>query len=312
MELLATNIKQCFSGIQTFIDHRWLPCRSKFNPRKSRPRRHAPVTSFYLLDYDRRIAEMGIEHEPPAFQIIGQKLIFKKGRWTAQSCNGIFTSSQPDLLKNVREKNRVLQDQNNILQLKLELVMDMLTETTAGLLLMEEEEEETEGKEKEKKEEEEEEEDAEEELEELEMKTCPKKLPKPISAYDLESSDYEYDEELLTSQWRNRYSMPTLSFDDESEYSEEVVYTKRPQDKPKVCPMKRAARAKARSRANIRQSSGARSLLPPKTRSSPKVCKLELEPEPKPKTCPRRKPKPKPKSVRQTDGVCPMKKGSKI
>ncbi|XP_043560153.1 protein FAM50A [Chiloscyllium plagiosum] len=226
--------------------------------------------------------------------------------------NHSLQCGKPDLLKNVREKNRVLQDQNNILQLKLELVMDMLTESTAGLLLMEEEEEETEGKEKEKKEEEEEEEEAEEELEELEMKTCPKKLPKPISAYDLESSDYEYDEELLTSQWRNRYSMPTLSFDDESEYSEEVVYTKRPQDKPKVCPMKRAARAKARSRANIRQSSGARSLLPPKTRSSSKVCKLELEPEPKPKTCPRRKPKPKPKSVRQTDGVCPMKKGSKI
>eukprot|EP00061_Rhincodon_typus_P008489 g31129.t1 len=283
MELLANNIKQCYNSIQTFIDQHPLPYRSKFRPRKCRPRRHAPVTSFYLLDYDRRIAEMGLEHDPPAFQIIGQKLTFKKGRWTAQSCNGLFTSSQPDLLKNVREKNRMLQDQNNVLQLKLELVMDMLTETTASLLLMEEEDEETEGKEKEEKKEEEEEEEVEEEFEEVEKKTCPKKLPKPMSAYELESSDYEYGEELLTPQRRNEYSLPALSFDDESEYSEEVIYTRRPQDKPKICPMRRAARAKERAHASMHQNLGTRSLLGPKTRSSPKVCKLELEPEPKPK-----------------------------
>ncbi|GCB78645.1 hypothetical protein scyTo_0015858 [Scyliorhinus torazame] len=308
MEQLAHNCRQCCYCVQTFFEQLPLPCRSKFWPRKCRPRCHAPVSSFYLLDYDRRIAELGLEHEPPAFQIVGQRLTFKRGRWTSQSCHGLFPSSQTDLLKNAREENRILQDQNNVLQVKLEVVMDMLTETTANLLLLEEEEEETEGKDEEKKEEEE------EELVEVENQMCPKKPPKQTCQYDVDSSDFEYGEDLLVPvQWNYKYPKSLTSFEEESEYSEELNLTRYPQGKakPKICPLKRAARAKDRARLSMRQGSRVKYSVPPKTKSSPKVCKLELEPEPMRKTYPKRRaesrPKPKPRSVKQTDGVCPMK-----
>ncbi|XP_067851861.1 histone H3.v1-like [Heptranchias perlo] len=306
---LFHNFKDFIDYIKTFFEQLSLPCRCKFNPKRSPLRKHAPISSLYLLDYDHRIAELGLDHEPPVFRISGQRLTFKKGRWISQSCQGIFPSSQSDLVKNVKERNRLLQDQNNVLQLKLELVMDMLTETTANLLLLEEDEDETEEREQQEEEEEKEE----------EKKTCPKKLPTRSNKYEVDSSDFELEEEVTPSQRGNRYEMEPTSTEDESGYSElkSRVFTKKPQGevKPKVCPMRRAALAASRARASSNKypNPKAQLLFPSapvsKTKSSPKVCKLELEPKPKPK---RRRAESRPKPVKPTNGTCPVKKGSRL
>uniref|UniRef100_A0A4W3HEM4 Chibby family member 3 n=1 Tax=Callorhinchus milii TaxID=7868 RepID=A0A4W3HEM4_CALMI len=115
----------------TTTDHP-LPCTNKFKPRKSVPRKNPPISSLYYLDYNHRLAELGLEHEPTELRFNGQRFTFRKGRWVSHS-RDMDNSSQSDLVKNMRERNRLLQEQNNILTLKMETLMDMLTETTANL-----------------------------------------------------------------------------------------------------------------------------------------------------------------------------------
>ncbi|XP_007906367.1 protein chibby homolog 1 [Callorhinchus milii] len=122
--------------IKFFIESHPLPCTNKFKPRKSVPRKNPPISSLYYLDYNHRLAELGLEHEPTELRFNGQRFTFRKGRWVSHS-RDMDNSSQSDLVKNMRERNRLLQEQNNILTLKMETLMDMLTETTANLLLLE-------------------------------------------------------------------------------------------------------------------------------------------------------------------------------
>ncbi|XP_062910917.1 uncharacterized protein LOC134349881 [Mobula hypostoma] len=291
--------------------------RCKFHPRKSPARRHAPVSSLYLLDYDRRIAELGLEHEPPVMQISGQRFSFRKGRWVPQLQGGFCHSSQGELLRGIREKNKVLQEQNNMLQLRLELTMDMLTEATANLIMLEDKEENTEEEQVNKEEGEEEEEEVEikkeEELvEKKEKKVSLKKIPHQYEL-DLNSEDLETAELLYPTLTTDRY------LEDEDDLSAEVsskFATKRRQGetKPKVCPMRRASQARAKLRASLYSLPPVGPVVPksPKTKSSPKVCKLELEPEPQPRTPRQRRPRARPRLVEESNGTCPLKRRSRI
>lgn len=312
MEQIIPTIKYRWRRFKIFCEQLPRPFRRKYHPKKSAPRNHAPVSSLYLLDYDRRIAELGLEHEPLAFQILGQQLIFKKGRWGPASCQGNIRSSPPEHLRNVREKYKVLQDQNNMLQLKLDLAMDMLTETTANLMMLDDTElNEGEQADEEKKEEEApkvEIKDDEEELVEVEkIKAISKKIPKQSFQYllDLDRYDPEEDELLTPAQRKLKYLLPLISDDDNdlpAEPGPMVVNRKRPDStKPKVCQMRRAGQARARMRASLYNLSP-----PPKAKASPQVCKLDMEPVPRPRKTKKRRKKPKPKMV-DLGGTCKMK-----
>ncbi|XP_069754088.1 uncharacterized protein [Narcine bancroftii] len=317
MEQPLYNIQRFFRKIKTFLEQQPQPCRSKFKPRKSPLRNHAPVSSLYLLDYDRRVAELGLEHEPPTLHISGQRLSFRRGRWALPLTQGPFRPSQCELVRGVREKNRVLQDQNNLLQLKLEVAMDMLTETMANLMLVEGVEMKTEDEQGNGEKEEEEEVVVEKEEKKASLKKSPKQLH--LNGMDWDSYELENDELLISTEDRRNHSMPLTSEDEEELPVEDVslkfITQKRQGDaKPKVCPMRRAEQAKAKLQASLYSLPpvGSRFLVSPKFRSSLKVCKLELEPEPKPRPSRQRRLKPRAKPVEGTNGTCPMKRRSRL
>uniref|UniRef100_A0A8C8SGV7 Chibby family member 3 n=1 Tax=Pelusios castaneus TaxID=367368 RepID=A0A8C8SGV7_9SAUR len=108
-------------------------------------RRITSMSTFYLLDYRTRQAELGLGYGPPRAQLSDAKFIFQDGKWQGE--NGL--SYQPPLLqlfsshnqeqscKVLKKENKALLEENNYLKLQLELLMDMLTETTAQLHLVE-------------------------------------------------------------------------------------------------------------------------------------------------------------------------------
>nr|XP_016847245.1 PREDICTED: protein chibby homolog 3 [Anolis carolinensis] len=116
----------------------------RFWPRRPVLRQATSLSTFYLLDYKTRQAELGMDYGPPTTELCKTKFVFKDGEW--QSENGppkmplLQLYSPPDKEspnKALKKANKALLEENNYLKLQLELLMDMLTETTARLHSME-------------------------------------------------------------------------------------------------------------------------------------------------------------------------------
>uniref|UniRef100_A0A674KFY5 Chibby family member 3 n=1 Tax=Terrapene triunguis TaxID=2587831 RepID=A0A674KFY5_9SAUR len=112
-----------------------------FLPKRPPLRRITSISTFYLLDHRTRQAELGLDYGPPRAQLSDAKFVFQDGKWQGES--GL--SHRPPLLqlfsshdreqscKVMKKENKALLEENNYLKLQLELLMDMLTETTARL-----------------------------------------------------------------------------------------------------------------------------------------------------------------------------------
>ncbi|XP_028263234.1 protein chibby homolog 1 isoform X1 [Parambassis ranga] len=122
MENLKNSLKMPFFG-------------NTFTPKKTPPRKSASLSSLHTLDRSTREIELGLEYGPPVMNIGGQSWKFEEGQWITES--GGNTSSRE--LQRLKKRNAQLEEENNLLKLKIEILLDMLTETTVDYHLMEKE-----------------------------------------------------------------------------------------------------------------------------------------------------------------------------
>ncbi|KAJ0015740.1 hypothetical protein NQD34_014030 [Periophthalmus magnuspinnatus] len=109
--------------------------KSTFSPKKTPARKAASLSSLHTLDRSTRETELGIEYGPPCMNIGGQNWKFEEGQWITES-SGTVSNKEMQRLK---KRNTQLEEENNLLKLKIEILMDMLTETTVQYHLMEKE-----------------------------------------------------------------------------------------------------------------------------------------------------------------------------
>ncbi|KAJ8337891.1 hypothetical protein SKAU_G00368570 [Synaphobranchus kaupii] len=86
--------------------------------------------SRFILDYNSRMAALGLEG-PPTLTLAGHSFTFLEGRWVSSSPGE--GSKSRSRLRRLRQKKQALEEENNALKLRLEVLMDMLTEVTAQL-----------------------------------------------------------------------------------------------------------------------------------------------------------------------------------
>ncbi|XP_033630906.1 protein chibby homolog 1-like [Asterias rubens] len=104
---------------------------NKFNTKKTPPRRSLSLNNLNKLESSIREEEYGNDYGQPAMRIAGQIIKFDAddGVWISEtgSSGGV---SQKEFIK-LRKQNESLAEENNLLKLKVELLIDMLSETTA-------------------------------------------------------------------------------------------------------------------------------------------------------------------------------------
>lgn len=108
---------------------------SSFSPKKTPPRKSVSLSSLHTLDRSTREVELGLEYGPPVMNIGGQNWKFEDGQWITES-GGNASSREMQRLK---KRNLQLEEENNLLKLKIEVLLDMLSESSIEYHLMEKE-----------------------------------------------------------------------------------------------------------------------------------------------------------------------------
>ncbi|XP_048357348.1 protein chibby homolog 1 [Sphaerodactylus townsendi] len=107
-----------------------------FSPKKTPPRKSASLSNLHSLDRSTREIELGLDYGTPSMNLAGQSLKFENGQWITESFGGTGDRRETQRL---RKRNQQLEEENNLLRLKVDLLLDMLSETTAESHLMEKE-----------------------------------------------------------------------------------------------------------------------------------------------------------------------------
>ncbi|KAM8889016.1 protein chibby homolog 1 isoform 1-T1 [Synchiropus picturatus] len=97
---------------------------STFNPKKTPDRKSASLSSLHTLDRSTREIELGVEYGPPVMNIGGQTWKFEDGSWTSESGGG----GSGREMQRLKKRNLQLEEENNLLKVKIEILLDMLTE----------------------------------------------------------------------------------------------------------------------------------------------------------------------------------------
>ncbi|KAE8611467.1 hypothetical protein XENTR_v10012462 [Xenopus tropicalis] len=109
-----------------------------FSPKKVPPRKSASLSNLHALDRTTKEVELGLDYGSPSINIAGQSLKFENGHWITESGG---TGSQREVQR-LRKRNQQLEEENNLLRVKVELLLDMLSEAAADSHLKEKEMEE--------------------------------------------------------------------------------------------------------------------------------------------------------------------------
>ncbi|NWT36013.1 CBY1 protein, partial [Chroicocephalus maculipennis] len=97
---------------------------STFSPKKTPPRKCASLSNLHLLDRSTREIELGLEYGIPTMNLAGQSLKFENGQWVAES--GSFTGDRREMQR-LRKRNQQLEEENNLLRLKVDILLDMVS-----------------------------------------------------------------------------------------------------------------------------------------------------------------------------------------
>lgn len=100
---------------------------NKFTPKKTPPRR-AQSLSNLNLDAEQSRSEFGVDYGGVKLNLGGQEVAFENGLWVAES--GVGGGSQREMLR-LKKTNQQLHEENNLLKLKVDILLDMLAEISA-------------------------------------------------------------------------------------------------------------------------------------------------------------------------------------
>nr|XP_048310727.1 protein chibby homolog 1 isoform X1 [Myodes glareolus] len=102
---------------------------SIFSPKKTPPRKSASLSNLHSLDRSTRELELGLDYGTPTMNLAGQNLKFENGQWVADTV--ISGGVDRRETQRLRKRNQQLEEENNLLRLKVDILLDMLSETTA-------------------------------------------------------------------------------------------------------------------------------------------------------------------------------------
>lgn len=100
---------------------------NKFSPKKTPPRRAHSLSNLHL-DASQSREEFGPDVGPVKLKLGGSEIQFDNGMWVAES--GAGGASHKEVMK-LRKQNQLLSEENNLLKLKIDVLLDMLAEATA-------------------------------------------------------------------------------------------------------------------------------------------------------------------------------------
>ncbi|KAH3871874.1 protein chibby homolog 1-like [Dreissena polymorpha] len=103
------------------------PFGDKFSPKKTPPRRAQSLSNLHL-DAEKSREEFGPDVGPVKLKLGGQEVAFENGMWIQES--GPNAASHKEVMK-LRKDNQNLTEENNLLKLKIDLLLDILAETAA-------------------------------------------------------------------------------------------------------------------------------------------------------------------------------------
>ncbi|XP_016060767.1 PREDICTED: protein chibby homolog 1 [Miniopterus natalensis] len=108
-----------------------------FSPKKTPPRKSASLSNLHNLDRSTREVELGLDYGTPTMNLAGQSLKFENGHWVAET--GISSGVDQREAQRLRRRNQQLEEENNLLQVKVDVLLDMFSETTAEFQIMKKE-----------------------------------------------------------------------------------------------------------------------------------------------------------------------------
>ncbi|KAK7122762.1 hypothetical protein R3I94_019763 [Phoxinus phoxinus] len=106
-----------------------------FSPKKTPPRKSASLSNLHTLDRSTREIELGLEYGYPMMNLGSQNFKFEDGQWISESGGNVSGKE----VQRLKKRNLQLEEENNLLRLKIEVLLDMLSESTAETHLIQKE-----------------------------------------------------------------------------------------------------------------------------------------------------------------------------
>ncbi|XP_060270256.1 protein chibby homolog 1 isoform X3 [Ovis aries] len=106
---------------------------STFSPKKTPPRKSASLSNLHNLDRSTREVELGLDYGTPTMNLAGQSLKFENGQWIAET--GISGGVDRRETQRLRRRNQQLEEENNLLRLKVDILLDMVRRAARGRCL---------------------------------------------------------------------------------------------------------------------------------------------------------------------------------
>ncbi|VDN97134.1 unnamed protein product [Rodentolepis nana] len=110
----------------------------KFTLPKMPPRKASSMTNLSQLDASTRSNEFGLDYGIVKARLSGRNLVFKNGRWRVEE-EGTWDEKASKEAAQLKKENRKLYEENNLLKVKVDLLLNMLAEATAEAQLQENE-----------------------------------------------------------------------------------------------------------------------------------------------------------------------------